>query len=167
MTLAATRPLKLRGNATRTSSPNGTQIHLVLFVASIPIILSLRGMPTRCYSCTALKNFILRTGGFFCPDCPKLFPRTPPPAPAPSPAPGAKRAASRMSVSKLRRMVTDERRARSRTRRTSGGKKIRGRWTASCMCPSCYTDCILNGAISGGEETVQWWWFCVQRGLRC
>jgi len=76
-------------------------------------------------------NHLVTSGnhGFFCPDCPKLFPQAPPPAP--SPAPGSKRATGGpMTLSKLRRMVTNERRALPRAPGTRG-IKIRGRWTVS------------------------------------
>jgi len=71
------------------------------------------------------------THGFFCPTCPKLFP--PPPPPAPSPAPGGtgkRRARGPMTPSRLRQMVSDERRAVVRALAREG-RKIRGRWTAS------------------------------------
>jgi mannan endo-1,4-beta-mannosidase len=80
-------------------------------------------------------NHLITSGtqGFFCPDCPKLFPITPPPAP--SPAPGGDHKHSKYSVrsimnpTSLFQMITKERRSRASTPRD--GVKIRGRWTAS------------------------------------
>jgi len=59
-----------------------------------------------------------------------------------------------MTLAKLRRMVTNERRALSRAPGTRG-IKIRGRWTVSCMYPSFHPDCIFSSSISGGEEAEQ------------
>ncbi|KAG2020297.1 CEL4b mannanase [Coprinopsis cinerea AmutBmut pab1-1] len=73
------------------------------------------------------------TGGQFCVDCPKLFPRVVPPPPAVSPVPGLRRRGRTGFLTKSR-IIQDRLAARKRNmkrNKTKGGVKIRGRWTSS------------------------------------
>jgi len=63
-------------------------------------------------------------------------------------------------------MVSDERRAVVRALAREG-RKIRGRWTASCMYSSFHADCILSDVISDGKEANQWWRSCIQWNIWC
>ncbi|KAF8201842.1 glycoside hydrolase family 5 protein [Pholiota molesta] len=73
--------------------------------------------------------------GFFCADCPKLFPRIVPPAP--SPTPGAKRRATKPITKK--KLLAERKEARKKARKfeqrnaspAAGGLRIRGRWMAT------------------------------------
>lgn len=106
------------------------------------------------YSGAARRLLILipiRTHGFFCPTCPKLFPPPPPPAPSPAPGGGKRKARGPMTPSRLRQMVSDERRAVARALAREG-RKIRGRWTASCMHSSFYADGILSALLATAKR---------------
>ncbi|GLB34960.1 putative glycosyl hydrolase 5 (cellulase A) family protein [Lyophyllum shimeji] len=87
-------------------------------------------------------NHLVSSGnqGYFCADCPKLFPRQvapPPPPPQHSPAPGVRRRSApepltRSQLLKERKAAWKRERARQkRSGELIGGVKIRGRWTAS------------------------------------
>ncbi|KAF8077951.1 glycoside hydrolase family 5 protein [Lyophyllum atratum] len=87
-------------------------------------------------------NHLVSSGnqGYFCVDCPKLFPRQVPPTPPPpqtSPAPGVRRRTLPEPVSKsklLKERKAAWKRERERQKRAGelpAGVKIRGRWTAS------------------------------------
>jgi mannan endo-1,4-beta-mannosidase len=73
--------------------------------------------------------FHIRTHGFFCPSCPKLFPLAPKPSPAPG-SPRKRTLGGLMTPSKLFEMIMKERRAAPRA--LDVDKKIRGRWMAPC-----------------------------------
>ncbi|RXW15064.1 hypothetical protein EST38_g10791 [Candolleomyces aberdarensis] len=78
-------------------------------------------------------------GGFYCADCPKLFPQLPPaPPPQVSPAPGStanRRRSTRRFLTKAK-VLRDRLEARKKTRNakrnvSGGGVAIRGRWAAT------------------------------------
>ena len=72
----------------------------------------------------------LSNHGFFCVDCPKLFPRAPPPKTSPSPS-RRRRAAKPLTK---KRLLEERRAALKRTakadKRSLSGPSIRGRWIA-------------------------------------
>ncbi|KAF5380977.1 hypothetical protein D9615_003950 [Tricholomella constricta] len=85
-------------------------------------------------------NHLVSSGnqGYFCTDCPKLFPRqVAPPPPRPSPAPRVRRRRAPEPLSKaklLKERKAAWKRERERQKRAGellDGVKIRGRWTAS------------------------------------
>ncbi|KAF8798017.1 glycoside hydrolase family 5 protein [Phlegmacium glaucopus] len=82
-------------------------------------------------------NHLVTSGnhGFFCVDCPKLFPRvTPQPSPSPSPAPGVRRRSPKPKPLTKYRLLQERRAAWKRFRdakkRSAPGQTIRGRWIA-------------------------------------
>ncbi|KXN89264.1 Mannan endo-1,4-beta-mannosidase F [Leucoagaricus sp. SymC.cos] len=82
-------------------------------------------------------NHIVASGsqGFFCMDCPKLFPRVTTPPPRPSPAPGSRRSTAapltRDRLLKERREAFKRTRAVAKRSTSEGGIRIRGRWVST------------------------------------
>lgn len=105
-------------------------------------------------------NHLVSSGnqGFFCVDCPKLFPSTPtPPTPQVSSAPGTRRRGLPRFLTKAR-LLQDRTEALKKTRNLqkrssppAGGVKVRGRWVAT---PTRRQDDVGVGSAFDGSQGV-------------
>ncbi|KAG6335366.1 hypothetical protein ID866_3729 [Astraeus odoratus] len=76
------------------------------------------------------------TQGYFCPDCPKLYPLNPTPTPQPSPAVGVKKRSSPLTSKQILRNRAESRRRNREAAKRAGtlkedGIRVRGRWAAT------------------------------------
>jgi mannan endo-1,4-beta-mannosidase len=98
---------------------------------------------------TGSPTTIISHQGFFCADCPKLFPRVVPPPPQTSPAAGARRRnaepVTRASLLKERKAMWKKKRAeQKRTGQLGEGVRVRGRWIASSEHAHVLCYIVLN-----------------------
>ncbi|KAJ7452419.1 glycoside hydrolase family 5 protein [Mycena galericulata] len=96
------------------------------------------------------------TQGFFCADCPKLFPKTAPPPPAPSPAPNSRR--NKIVPLTKKNILQERKEARKKTRALklksetpSDGVRVRGKWIAT---PTRRQDDVGVGSAFDGSSGV-------------
>jgi len=102
-------------------------------------------------------NHLVASGnqGFFCVDCPKLFPRVIPPPPQVSPAPGSRRRALPSPLTKarlLRERIEARKEARILREESSQGSedgvRIRGHWVST---PTKRQDNTVGAAFDGSQ----------------
>lgn len=108
------------------------------------------------YSILAPNSLAHRNQGFFCTDCPKLFPRpVTPPKPQPSTNPGDRRRKLPVQITKknlIKERAEKRKQARELAKRSGTleqtGVKIRGRWAST---PTRRQDSGLGSAFDGSQ----------------
>ncbi|KAF7352172.1 Glycoside hydrolase family 5 protein [Mycena venus] len=106
------------------------------------------------------ENHLVSSGsqGFFCADCPKLFPRTTPSPSRPSPSPSPSISSRQNKVEPLtkKRILQERKDARKKTRASklqsdppSSGVRVRGKWIATPTRQQ--DDAVLGSAFDGSE----------------
>ncbi|KAF7338302.1 Glycoside hydrolase family 5 protein [Mycena venus] len=103
-------------------------------------------------------NHLVSSGsqGFFCADCPKLFPKTAPPPSRPSPAVSSRQ--NKVEPLTKKRILQERKEARKKTRASklqsdppSSGVRVRGKWVAT---PTRRQDDVGMGSAFDGSEGV-------------